>query len=204
MGFDLRGDGKKQCWSWPEAGSGNGWLAMPGRTNHDGMVDSGKDLFGSSTYQMHPVFINAPCKDNPACRDENGYAALFELKQPDLGGYEDYDNKDTVYILSDKDKLWKDLRVWIDENRDGISQPSELHKLSEFGIKTISLIPAMTGEYDEWGNWFLYAAPLNIDVEGVRNWALENDVRNQNNKPHEFNVQTYDIFLLNSESPSGK
>ena len=62
----------------------------------------------------------------------------------------------------------------------------------------------MTGEYDEWGNWFLYAAPLNIDVEGVRNWALENDVRNQNNKPHEFNVQTYDIFLLNSESPSGK
>lgn len=203
--FDLRGDGQKQCWSWPEAGSGNGWLAMPGRTNHDGMVDSGKDLFGSFTYQMHPDYVNAPCKDNPGCRDENGYYALLdELKQPDLGGYEDYGNPDTVYILSEKDKLWKDLRVWIDENRDGVSQPSELHKLSEFGIKSISLIPAMTGKYDEWGNWYRYAAPVNIEVEDVRSWSLKNDARIQGNTPHELHVQTYDIFLVNSEGPPAK
>lgn len=202
--FDLRGDGQKQCWSWPEAGSGNGWLAMPGRTNHDGMVDSGKDLFGTSTYQMRPVYINAPCKGNPGCNQESGYDALIELKQPDLGGYEDYSNPDSHFILSEKDKLWKDLRIWIDENSDGISQPDELHKLSEFGIKTISLIPAMTGKFDEWGNWFRYAAPLNIDVKDVRNWASKNDAGITKNKPHELDVQSYDIFLVNSEAPPAK
>ncbi len=202
--FDLRGDGQKQCWSWPEAGSGNGWLALPGRTNHDGMVESGKDLFGSSTYQMHPDYVNVPCKGNPGCRNENGYYALLELKQPDLGGFEDYGNPDTAFVLSEKDKLWKDLRIWIDENRDGISQPNELHKLSEFGIKTISLIPAMTGKYDQWGNWFRYAAPLNIDVKSVRNWSLKNDERIRGNSPHELDVQTYDIFLVHSGVPAEK
>lgn len=202
--FDLRGDGQKQCWSWPEAGSGNGWLAMPGRTNHDGMVDSGKDLFGSSTYQMRPVYINPPCKGNPGCNQESGYDALIELKQPDLGGYEDYSNPDSHFILSEKDKLWKDLRIWIDDNRDGISQPNELHKLSEFGIKTISLIPAMSGKYDEWGNWFRYAAPMNMGVRDVRDWAYKNDGRLKDVKPHELDVQTYDIFLVNSEHPPAK
>jgi hypothetical protein len=145
-----------------------------------------------------------PVQRQPGCRDESGHGALFELKQPDSGGYEDYDDRDTVYIVSEKDKLWKDLRIWIDENRDGVSQPSELHKLSEFGIKTISLIPAMTGKYDEWGNWFRYAAPVNIEVKDVRTCSLKNDARIQNNTPHELDVQTYDIFLVNSEIPAAK
>jgi hypothetical protein len=42
--FDLRGKGKKECWSWPESGSGLGWLAWPYRTNPKVAIASGKDL----------------------------------------------------------------------------------------------------------------------------------------------------------------
>lgn len=62
----------------------------------------------------------------------------------------------------------------------------------------------MTGKYDEWGNWFRFATPLNIDVKDVRNWATENDARVPKNKGHELDVQSYDIFLVNSEGAPAK
>jgi hypothetical protein len=201
--FDLLGDGQKQCWSWPEAGSGNGWLVYPYRT-HPGSKDtnlavaSGKDMFGSMTEQMKIEFLSSPCKEHPeTCNQDNGYAALQILKQPSQGGYQDYDNPDESLILSTKDKQWKKLRIWIDENRDGIAQPYELHELSEYDIHNISLNAAMTDRKDEYGNWCRYAAPLNVELKDVRSWAIENDAR-RTGGPRQANAQTCDWFLVNS------
>jgi hypothetical protein len=204
VNFDLAGDGQKRCWSWPEAGSGNGWLVYPYRThpgskNPDLAVASGKDMFGSMTEQMKIEFLSSPCKEHPeTCNQDNGYAALQILKQPSQGGYHDYDNPDESLILSTKDKQWKKLRIWIDENRDGIAQSYELHELSEYDIHNISLNAAMTDRKDEYGNWCRFAAPLNVDLKDVRSWAVENDGRTLG-APHQANAQTCDWFLVNSE-----
>jgi hypothetical protein len=41
-------------------------------------------------------------------------------------------------------------------NHDGISQPNELHKLSEFGIHSLTLSYFESRRQDEFGNKFRY------------------------------------------------
>src|SRR6266446_9672118 len=57
------------------------------------------------------------------------------------------------------------LRLWIDENHDGISQPEELHTLPELGVSSIGLKYVQTRNYDEFGNIFRYMGKLNPDGE---------------------------------------
>jgi hypothetical protein len=48
------------------------------------------------------------------------------------------------------------LRLWIDANHDGISQPQELHTLAEMGVTAISLSYQRIERRDENGNIFLF------------------------------------------------
>jgi hypothetical protein len=182
--FDLRGDGEKQCWSWPVVGSGNGWLALD--RNGNGQIDSGKELFGN--YTEMPV--NTP--------DKNGYDALMQFALVQNGGHVNPDGSPN-YILDERDKVWDRLRVWIPEDYSGVSKPRELHKLSEFGIRSIALIPAYYKKVDEWGNSFRWGAPLNIKASEARGWAEKNNSLLKTVTPHELDVQTYDVWLVNSE-----
>lgn len=75
----------------------------------DGKIESGRDLFG----------------------DINGYENGFA----NLAFYDD--NKDSV--IDEKDKVFSKLLLWRDRNHDGVSQKSELKKLSELGVTSISL-----------------------------------------------------------------
>jgi len=143
--FDILGDGRPVRIAWTAADSGNAFLALD--RNHNGRIDSGKELFGNMTEQP-------PCPDGGiSCR--NGYRALAEFDKPENGGNGDG-------IIDERDAVFSHLLLWIDENHDGISQPNELHTLPELGVYSISLHYRDDQHFfDQYGNWFHYQAALN-------------------------------------------
>jgi hypothetical protein len=134
--FDIAGSGKPIRMAWTANGAQNAFLALPGP---DGLVHSGKELFGNFTPQ-------------PASTTPNGFAALAVYD----------DNHDGV--IDARDAVWKSLRLWIDENHDGISQPEELHTLAELGVNSINLKYKEEPWHDQYGNAFRYRARVNDDT----------------------------------------
>jgi hypothetical protein len=114
--FDISGTGHPVQIAWTASGAENAFLALPGA---DGLVHNGKQLFGNYTTQ-------------PASTTRNGFAALAVYDQPANGG-----NGDGV--IDARDAVFASLRLWIDTNHDGISQPEELHTLPSLGVNSISL-----------------------------------------------------------------
>jgi len=136
--FDMSGSGRPVQMGWTAPGADNAFLALPGP---DGLVHSGKDLFGNFTPQ--------PRSANP-----NGFAALAVYDDPANGGNGDgiIDTKDAVFAL---------LRLWVDFNHDGISQPGELFTLPSLGVNSISLNYQSDNRTDQFGNVFRYRAKVN-------------------------------------------
>lgn len=138
--FDIAGTGTPIHLAWTQSGSGNAFLALPGP---DGLVHNGKELFGNFTPQ-------------PASLHPNGFLALAEYDKPENGGNGDG-------IIDEKDMVFSRLRLWIDDNHDGICQPSELHPLSEMNIYALSLGYFISSRTDDFGNQFRYKARVNPD-----------------------------------------
>ena len=77
------------------------------------------------------------------------------------------------------------LRLWIDSNHDGVSQPNELFTLPALGIYSISLDYHLSGRNDEFGNSFRYRARIN---QGLRTsagpWAYDVTLVTTDNRKH--------------------
>jgi hypothetical protein len=141
--FNISGTGPVQM-AWTAQGSTNAFLFLD--RNGNGIVDDGTELFGNFTPQ-------------PASSQPNGYKALAVYDLPENGG-----NNDGV--IDQNDAVFSQLRLWIDINHDGISQPGELFTLPQLGVHKISLRYHFSYRRDRFGNQFRYRS--RIDDDGAR------------------------------------
>jgi hypothetical protein len=124
--------------SWTDPRWRNGWLALD--RNGNGTIDNFTELFGNLTPQPVTTF-------------QNGYAALAVFDNQTNGG-------NGNGLIDPQDSVFEHLRVWIDANHDGISQPAELHALQDLGIFKLSLQYAASDKTDANGNQFRYEAHI--------------------------------------------
>lgn len=138
--FNIIGTGRPIQIAWTASGADNAFLCLPGS---DGTCDNGKELFGNFTPQ-------------PPSSTPNGFAALAVYDQPANGG-----NGDGV--IDANDAIFSSLRLWIDANHDGVSQPNELYTLPALGVESISLDYKAAMKKDRYGNVFRYRASVSYD-----------------------------------------
>lgn len=138
--FDLDGDGAAERVSWIAPGSGDGWLALD--RDGDGAIRSGTELFGNFTPQ-------------PPSAEPHGFAAFAVYDQPSSGG-------DGDGAITAGDAVFGALRLWVDADHDGVSQPGELIPLAAAGIRSIDLGYVTSAHRDEHGNELRYASRVGL------------------------------------------
>lgn len=150
--FDIDASGHPEHVAWTSTGSDDAWLALD--RNGNGIIDDATELFGDHTAQ-------------PPSDHKNGFLALAVFDDPANGGNGDG-------WISDADLVYSTLRLWVDRNHNGISEPEELHGLPELGIAAIGLEFRTSRRVDEHGNAFSYRARINR-IRGAHDgrWAYD-------------------------------
>jgi hypothetical protein len=163
--FDLDHNGTAEKTGWTARGGKTGILCLD--LNGNGTIDDGGELFGN--------FTRLP--DGHVA--SNGFQALLQYDEFSSGG-----NGDGV--ISSSDAIFPFLRVWLDANHDGVSQPGELFSLDTLAIASIDTVYALSEREDQYGNRFRYRGRY---------------YRRANNPlvlvPH----QTYDVFFVRETVP---
>lgn len=155
--FDIDADGALDLMSWTNRSEGI--LALD--RNGNGAIDDGGELFGNHTLLADGT------------KALNGYLALAELDAWIFGGNADGE-------IDSADAAFSSLRMWVDRNHDGTSQPAELYSLAETGIRRLALSYRRSNRTDRHGNEFRF-----------RSWAWKAG-RNGGERP----MLTWDVFFL--------
>ncbi len=74
--------------------------------------------------------------------------------------------------ISSQDWIYENLRVWIDQNHDGVSQEAELHPLGSLGISAIRLQYELSKVQDTNGNLFRYQSVIRDASGGEANMTI--------------------------------
>lgn len=122
--FDIDGIGGCITTDWPTPTTP--WLALD--VNKDGVIDSGRELFGSGTRLAN------------AQRASNGFLALAELDS-------NHDGQ-----INAMDERFSELVVWSDFNNDKYGTGEEMESLSMRKIVSIDLSYSIRRECDARGN----------------------------------------------------
>jgi hypothetical protein len=136
--------------SWTDPAYANGFLALP---NADGVVANATQLFGNLTPQ-------------PPSATPNGYLALAVYDQPANGG-------NGNGVIDPGDAVFNRLRIWIDKNHNGVSDPGELYTLRQIGVSQIDLKYSLSPYVDAYGNQFRYKGRI-WDAAGIaHSWCYD-------------------------------
>lgn len=155
--FDIAGRGTAYQVAWTREDSNSGWIALD--RNGNGRVDDGTELFGTAT------------RLRTGERATNGFDALREF---DANGDGKVDSDDPVYAS---------LRVWLDLNHNGVSEPYELVPFEQLGISALFTDFTEMFRRDRNGNLYKYRGTA--AVAGPNGQQLERRV--------------YDVFLATAK-----
>jgi hypothetical protein len=128
--FDIAANGVSLRVAWPRKGTDVAFLALD--RNGNGAVDDGSELFGTAT-RMRDGTVAA-----------NGFDALAEFD-------DDGDGR-----VDRRDSMFTSLRLWVDRNHNGRSEPLELLTPEQAGIVALNTGYSEARRRDQHGNWYRY------------------------------------------------
>ncbi len=140
--FDVDGDGVLDRVAWTAGAGRMGFLELD--RNGNGAIDSLGELFGQT--------VSGHRRPEGAA---NSFTLLAAYDTPALGGNGDG-------RISAADAVFSRLRLWIDTNHDGVSQPNELVPLASAGVTAIELSYRVVGRRDGHGNLYRYRGVVHL------------------------------------------
>lgn len=130
--FDLAGNGQSQYMQWTAPLGDEAFLVLD--KNGNGFVDDGSELFTN---------FNMLILDGEV--SPNGFADLAQYDRVGLGGNDDG-------FITPADQIWGQLKLWRDNNADGISTENEMFSPADFGIHHFDTVPRVNNRQDGAGN----------------------------------------------------
>jgi Ca2+-binding RTX toxin-like protein len=138
--FDHDADGVRTGTGWLKGD--DAWLVLDRDGN--GAIDSGRELFGVDTLITATDSYLGPNGLTSYTYTRNARTGFEALRSVDTGngtsgsaGYGDG-------VFDSRDAAFTQVRLWQDQNQDGISQSTELFSLADKGITSISLTASAT------------------------------------------------------------
>jgi len=140
--FDLDANGHPDRVAWTPGGEHIAFVVLD--RNGNGRIDDGSELFGNATPLQNGHIAG------------NGFDALHDL-----------DDRPSDRQINRADAIYPRLRLWIDTNHNGMSEPAELFTLQEKGLVAIFTDYHETQRRDTNGNWYRFSGKALIDRNGI-------------------------------------